>query len=161
MTVVSSSRILSRHHSTIFIAFYLIDYIIKKPKIIIPKHVDIPIVVPPIYRTCCVCQWCRGKKKTLAGPSKNIQRSALKISVLAPIAQRDWRRVGPPLPPPPAALISRSRCVVLGSTFKIARLLLYSDGGRQFDLARACAEQRQYTATPYYRQKGNRASVNF
>ena len=77
--------------------------------------------------------------KTLAGPSKNIQRSALKISVLAPIAQRDWRRVGPPLPPPLAALISRSRCVVLGSTFKIARLLLYSDGGRQFDLARACA----------------------
>ena len=78
--------------------------------------------------------------KTLAGPSKNIQRSALKISVLAPIAQRDWRRVGPPLPPPPAALVSRSRCVVLGSTFKIARLLLYSDGGgRQFDLARACA----------------------
>ena len=77
--------------------------------------------------------------KTLAGPSKNIQRSALKISVLAPIAQRDWHRVGPPLPPPPAALISHSRCVVLGSTFKIARLLLYSDGGRQFDLARACA----------------------
>ena len=78
--------------------------------------------------------------KTLAGPSKNVQRSALKISVLAPIAQRDWRRVGPPLPPPPAALVSRSRCVVLGSTFKIARLLLYSDGGgRQFDLARACA----------------------